>query len=93
MSTDNEGVLTGELRSIYREPSQVVIDKAIDHVDAGVRGFIARSPLFVFATTDGTTTDASPRGGPLASCACSMITPSRSVIWSGTTGSTRTATC
>ena len=64
MSADTGHGLTDGLRSIYREPSQVVIDKAIDHVDDGVRGFIARSPLFVFATTDGTTTDASPRGGP-----------------------------
>lgn len=54
---------SGGLRSIYRDPSKVVIDKAIDHVDDGVRGFIERSPIFVLATTDGTTTDASPRGG------------------------------
>ncbi len=52
------------LRSIYREPSQVVVDKAIDHIDDGVRGFIARSPLFVLATSDGDRNDASPRGGP-----------------------------
>lgn len=52
------------LRSIYREPSQLVVDKAIDHVDAGVRGFIERSPLCVLATGDGTRNDASPRGGP-----------------------------
>jgi PPOX class probable FMN-dependent enzyme len=52
------------LRSLYREPSQVVIDKAIDHVDAGVRDFIERSPLFVLATGDGRNNDASPRGGP-----------------------------
>ncbi len=51
------------LRSIYREPSQVVVDKAIDHIDEGVRGFIARSPLFVLATGDGERNDASPRGG------------------------------
>lgn len=52
------------LRSIYREPSKVVVDKAIDHIDEGVRGFIARSPLFVLATSDGDRNDASPRGGP-----------------------------
>lgn len=52
------------LRSIYLEPSQVVVDKAIDHIDDGVRGFISRSPLFVFATGDGRRNDASPRGGP-----------------------------
>lgn len=61
-----EPCVTGsaELRSIYREPAQVVIDKAIDHVDHGVRGFIERSPLMVIATGDGIRNDASPRGGP-----------------------------
>jgi PPOX class probable FMN-dependent enzyme len=52
------------LRSIYREPTEVVVGKAIDHVDDGVRGFIERSPLFVLATGDGERNDASPRGGP-----------------------------
>lgn len=52
------------LRSVYREPSQVVLDKAIDHIDDGVRGFIARSPLFVLSSGDGERNDASPRGGP-----------------------------
>lgn len=52
------------LRSIYREPSKVVFDKAIDHIDDGVRGFLERAPLFVLATGDGECNDASPRGGP-----------------------------
>jgi PPOX class probable FMN-dependent enzyme len=52
------------LRAIYRDPSQVVVDKAIDHVDAGARGFIEHAPLFVLATGDGRRNDASPRGGP-----------------------------
>ena len=52
------------LRSIYRGPAQVVVDKAIDHVDGSAREFIERSPLCVIATSDGATTDASPRGGP-----------------------------
>lgn len=52
------------LRGLYRPPSQVVLDKSIDHIDDGVRALLARSPLFVLATTDGSGTDASPRGGP-----------------------------
>jgi PPOX class probable FMN-dependent enzyme len=52
------------LRSRYRPPSQPVVDKSIDHLDDGATGFIERSPLFVFATTNGVETDASPRGGP-----------------------------
>lgn len=63
MSSSTESLESTGLRSIYRDPSQVVLDKAIDHVDEGVRGFIERSPILVLATTDGTTTDASPRGG------------------------------
>lgn len=57
--TDHAG-----LRSIYRQPSQVVVDKAIDHIDAGARGFVERATLFVLATGDGVRNDASPRGGP-----------------------------
>lgn len=52
------------LRAIYGNTPQGAIDKAIDHIDDGVAEFIAHSPLFVIATTDGTTNDASPRGGP-----------------------------
>lgn len=55
---------TDGLRSIYADPSQLAIDKMIDHVDDGVRGFIERSPLFVLATGGGSGNDASPRGGP-----------------------------
>jgi uncharacterized protein len=52
------------LKAIYRNPSEVVFDKTIDHVDDGVRSFIERSPLFVLATGGGASNDASPRGGP-----------------------------
>lgn len=52
-----------DLRAAYRAPSQFVLDKAIDHVDEAVREFIARSPIFVLATSDGDALDASPRGG------------------------------
>jgi PPOX class probable FMN-dependent enzyme len=52
------------LRARYRPPSQLVADKSIDHIDDGAAGFIARSPLFVLATTSAGGTDASPRGGP-----------------------------
>lgn len=51
------------LRTIYRSPSQVVVDKAIDHLDSGARSFIERATLFVLATGVGVRNDASPRGG------------------------------
>ena len=48
----------------YRAPSQLVLDKEIDRVDAHCREFIARSPFATLATAsaDGWP-DVSPRGG------------------------------
>ncbi|WP_420453762.1 MSMEG_1061 family FMN-dependent PPOX-type flavoprotein [Ilumatobacter sp.] len=51
------------LRSVYRDPAPLVLDKAIPVVDEAAAGFIAASPLVVLATGDGTRSDASPRGG------------------------------
>ncbi|MGB0113642.1 MAG: MSMEG_1061 family FMN-dependent PPOX-type flavoprotein [Ilumatobacteraceae bacterium] len=53
-----------QLRTVYRQPGQTVIDKVIDHVDEGAAGFIARSPFMVLATATDGRSDASPRGGP-----------------------------
>lgn len=52
------------LRARYRDPHPNVVAKAIDHVDDGAAGFLARSPLFVLATASSDGADASPRGGP-----------------------------
>ena len=62
----DDAVVTGvlALRGLYREPSQLVRSKSIDHVDAGASAWIAASPFFVLATTSDSGTDASPRGGP-----------------------------
>jgi len=54
----------GALREHYREPSALVRRKTIHHVDQGARDWVAASPFFVLATTGGSGTDASPRGGP-----------------------------
>jgi PPOX class probable FMN-dependent enzyme len=53
-----------DLRAGYHEPSPGVLKKAIDHVDAGARSFVERSPFVVVATFGATGGDASPRGGP-----------------------------
>lgn len=66
--TDYRGAMTFDvcisdqsaLRRLYHDPSALVLDKAIDHIDAGVRGFIEASPFFVLATTSDDGTDASP---------------------------------
>jgi PPOX class probable FMN-dependent enzyme len=52
------------LREVYREPHELVLRKASPIIDDGARSFIERSPFFVFATSNGRGTDASPRGGP-----------------------------
>ena len=52
------------LRRLYADPHATVIDKVVDHVDEGARGFIAMAPFVMVATAGPTGTDASPRGGP-----------------------------
>ena len=53
-----------QLRTVYREPSQGVIDKVIDHIDAGAARFVQASPFVVLSTATADRADASPRGGP-----------------------------
>lgn len=53
-----------QLRTVYRDPSQAVIDKVIDHIDVGAASFIAASPFVVLSTATEGRADASPRGGP-----------------------------
>ena len=54
-----------ELRTHFREPSETVQRKQIDHLDANCRAFIAHAPFVLVATAnaDGTC-DVSPKGGP-----------------------------
>lgn len=52
------------LREIYGDPHPSVAAKVIDHLDEYCREFIENSPFFVFATSDGTKLDASPKGDP-----------------------------
>jgi PPOX class probable FMN-dependent enzyme len=54
-----------ELREIVPPPTQVVADKAIDHIDDASRRFLEASPFFLLATSaaDGSC-DVSPRGDP-----------------------------
>lgn len=52
------------LRELYGNPSAAVEAKVIDYLDHNCREFIANSPFFVLATSDGTRLDASPKGDP-----------------------------
>lgn len=53
-----------DLREYYRQPSTVVQQKSIDHLDEGCRDFIAQSTFVLIGTSDGTKHDVSPKGGP-----------------------------
>ena len=53
------------LRELIPPPEKPAVEKAIDHLDAHCRDFIARSPFFVLASSDAEgRCDASPKGGP-----------------------------
>jgi PPOX class probable FMN-dependent enzyme len=52
------------LRAVYRQPSDTVKAKVIDHIDPGAADFIAQSPFVVLSTAALGRADASPRGGP-----------------------------
>jgi uncharacterized protein len=51
-----------ELGTHYARPTQRVIEKEIDHVDANGRAFIAASPFLVLATGGAQGLDCSPKG-------------------------------
>ena len=53
-----------QLRTVYREPGQKVLDKVIDHIDDGAANFIAHAPFMALATAREGRADSSPRGGP-----------------------------
>src|SRR3984893_11094018 len=51
-----------ELSTLYAPPSERVLRKEIDHVDAMGRAFIAASPFLVLATGSSHGLDCSPKG-------------------------------
>ena len=54
-----------QLRELYREPSELVRRKKIDHLDEGCREVVAASTLVLVGTSDDAgSCDVSPRGGP-----------------------------
>src|SRR5262245_55032017 len=51
-----------ELATLYARPSERVLRKEIDHIDATGRAFIAASPFLVLATGSNQGLDCSPKG-------------------------------
>ena len=56
-----------ELKSLYGETNVRAKDKVLSTLDIHCRNFIANSPFFVLATSDGTDLDISPKGDPAGS--------------------------
>lgn len=51
------------MRELMGQPSQLVIDKATNHLDQHSRAFITRSPFLIVASSDEKgNVDASPKG-------------------------------
>jgi hypothetical protein len=60
---DAPGVISpAELAALYARPTERVLRKEIDHVDAVGRRFIAASPFLVLATGSASGLDCSPKG-------------------------------
>src|SRR5881227_1414152 len=51
-----------QLATLYARPSERVLKKEIDHVDATGRAFIAASPFIILATGSSHGLDCSPKG-------------------------------
>lgn len=51
-----------ELREFYDQPSEMVVNKQIDHLDENCRAFLSTSPFFLLATCGASGADCSPRG-------------------------------
>ena len=51
-----------QLATLYAQPSERVLRKEIDHVDAVGRAFIAASPFLILATGSSEGLDCSPKG-------------------------------
>jgi PPOX class probable FMN-dependent enzyme len=53
------------LRELYREPSELVANKAFDVIDETTAAYIDRCPFVIISTSNGgDSMDVSPRGGP-----------------------------
>jgi PPOX class probable FMN-dependent enzyme len=63
-SSPDADIAAVDLRSLYRDPHELVLRKSQVMVDAASAAFVAASPLVVLATTSPDGADASPRGGP-----------------------------
>lgn len=51
-----------ELIRLYDPPSELVLNKQMDHFDDNCRAFVSASPFFLFATFGSSGADCSPRG-------------------------------
>lgn len=65
LGTDHLVATREQLRTLYRPPHRLVVDKERPVIDDATRAFITRCPFVVVGTVGGDgTADVSPRGGP-----------------------------
>ena len=63
--TDHLVATHEQLRTLYRQPHRLVVDKERPVIDDATRAFITRCPFVLVGTVGGDgTADVSPRGGP-----------------------------
>lgn len=76
-----------ELRAVVAPPTELVANKAIDHIDDASRRFLEASPFFLLATSasDGTC-DVSPRGDPPGSV---LVLDRRTLVFGDRKGNRR----
>ncbi len=75
-----------QLRSVYREPMQVALDKVVTLIDEGAAHFITHAPFMVISTSTPTRADASPRGGPPGFV---RVLDQHHIAWGDLTGNNR----
>ena len=65
LGTDHLVATREQLRTLYREPHRLVVDKERPVIDDATRAFISRCPFVLLGTVGGDgSADVSPRGGP-----------------------------
>ena len=76
-----------DLRSIYRPPGRLPLDKVIDRLDEHCEEFIAKSPIFVLSTADASgVCDGSPKGGRPGFV---RVLDERTLAWADLSGNNR----
>ena len=87
--TDPEGSFVTNIDGLsahYAKPTERVLKKRLDHVNAVGRAFIAASPFLVLATGNREGLDCSPKGDrPVEGCSHRQTAPTSMQFWGSRT--------